>query len=45
MPHYLAKTGVGLSVAEVNPDHDPELQKTERLAEEIVQSLAKRTAT
>lgn len=32
----------GLSVAEVNPDHDPELRMTEQLTKEIVNMLAER---
>lgn len=33
---------MGLSVAEVNPDHDPELEMTARLADEIVEGLSAR---
>jgi arginase len=34
-----SEKSVGLSVAEVNPDHDPELKMTTRLVDEIVSSL------
>ena len=34
---------VGLSVAEVNPDHDPELRMTSQLVDEIVEGLEGRT--
>jgi arginase family enzyme len=34
-----SEKSVGLSVAEVNPDHDPGLKMTTRLVDEIVNSL------
>jgi arginase len=33
---------VGLSVAEVNPEHDPRLQMTNRLVNELVDGLKER---
>ena len=35
---------VGLSVAEVNPDHDPGLKMTEQLIDEIVEGLSEKTS-
>jgi hypothetical protein len=36
--HPLLRKAVGLSVAEVNPDHDPGLVMTSRLIDELVAS-------
>jgi arginase family enzyme len=38
-----SKKSIGLSVAEVNPDHDPVLKMTSRLVDEIVSCLEGRT--
>jgi len=37
-----SKKSIGLSVAEVNPDHDPDLKMTTRLVDEIVSHLGGR---
>jgi arginase len=37
-----SRKAVGLSVAEVNPDHDPGLVMTSRLIDELVASLENR---
>ena len=40
-----SKKTVALSVAEVNPDHDPGLEMTGRLVDEIVDGLKSRRCT
>ncbi|KAF2664967.1 Arginase/deacetylase [Microthyrium microscopicum] len=40
-----SKKTVGLSVAEVNPDHDPELKMTSQLVEEIVSGMLGRISS